>query len=65
MHLDQIQSPEDIKNLSYEELTSLAHEIRESLILHQSLRKLGICRKDALDLLDERITVFRTMDILT
>ena len=32
MHLDQIQSPEDIKNLSYEELTSLAHEIRESLI---------------------------------
>ena len=32
MHLDQIQSPEDIKNLSYEELKHLAHEIRESLI---------------------------------
>ncbi|MBQ6563754.1 MAG: 1-deoxy-D-xylulose-5-phosphate synthase [Clostridia bacterium] len=32
MHLDQIQSPEDIKNLSDEELKNLAQEIRERLI---------------------------------
>ena len=32
MHLEELQSPQDIKELSYDELNSLAHEIRDELI---------------------------------
>ena len=36
-YIEKISSPEDIKNLSIEELTSLASEIREAVLNRDSL----------------------------
>ncbi len=63
MHLEQLQSPKDLKNMSYGELSALASEIRETLI--QTVSQKGGHLASNLGVVELTLALHRVFDMPT